>query len=246
MKNGKLTPEIITVVLPSYNEAQHIGEAISRVRTALDGLDYQLIVVDDGSTDDSVDVLNSLDKTRLEIISYSPNRGKGYALRTGIKHITTEYGAYIDADLDIDPGALMTGLNELKNDKNLSIAIGSKNHKESIVEYSVFRRLLSRIYRLITTILFELHVSDTQTGLKVFRTKDVMHSLAKVSANGWSFDLEFLSYVHREGGKILEIPVKLDYQFNSNLDAKSAFTSLWETFKFAKSFRKQNRIRSLR
>lgn len=246
MNNGKLTPEVLTVVLPSYNEAKHIGEAISRIRAVLDRVDYQLIVVDDGSTDDSVDVLNLLDKTRLEIISYSPNRGKGYALQTGLQQIRTEYGAYIDADLDIDPSALLTGLNELKKDRDLSVAVGSKVHKESVVEYSYFRRLLSRIYRILTTILFRLNVSDTQTGLKVFRTDDVQSSLTQVTANGWSFDLELLSYVHREGGKILEIPVKLDYQFNSNLDAKSAISSIWETFKFARSFRKQNRIHSSR
>lgn len=244
MKRGTLIPEKLTVVLPSYNEALHIGKVLDRICKELVGIDYKLIVVDDGSTDNSVEVLKSLSIPNLEIISYKSNQGKGYALQTGLSKIRTEYGAYIDADLDIDPSALVTGIYELRKDSNLSIAIGSKVHKESIVEYPAIRRILSRIYRILTTILFRLNVNDTQTGIKVFRTSDIQYALSKVSANGWSFDLEFLSYIQRGGGKILEIPVKLDYQFNSNLDGKSAISSLWETFKFARSFRKHNRVHS--
>ena len=227
----------LSVVLPLFNESEQIQEAITRIISTLEGLSYKLILVDDGSTDNSVSLINDLQLPQLQVISYSPNKGKGYALKQGISSISSEYGAYIDADLDIDPSSLIIGLNLLKKNPNLTMAIGSKVHKDSIVQYSRTRKILSKTYRLLTTILFHLSVNDTQTGIKVFRTKEVKNSLVQVSANGWSFDLELLSFVQRDGGTFAEIPVNLNYQFNSNLDSKSALSALKETFIFYKSFR---------
>lgn len=228
-----------TVVLPFFNESNQVQEAISRVVSTLEGLRYKLILVDDGSTDNSVTLINNLQLPQVHVISYSPNRGKGYALKQGISRITSEYGAYIDADLDIDPSSLLLGLTLLKKNPTITMAIGSKIHKDSVVQYSCTRKILSKTYRLLTTILFRLSVNDTQTGLKVFRSKEINQTLDRVSADGWSFDLELLSFVQLDGGTIAEIPVNLNYQFNSNLDSKSALSALKETFIFYKSFRRK-------
>lgn len=231
----------LTVVMPVFNEINEIEEAIERVHIELSHVDHVIIAVDDGSTDGTAEFLSSKANENLVVVRNKVNQGKGFTLRRGISLITTPFGAYIDADLDLHPKGLAKGLDLLKGDKNLGMVIGSKLHPESSISYSKKRRIVSQIYRKLVSILFKLNVSDTQTGLKVFRSSVILPISSKTSSNGWIFDLELLSLLQLNNVKIEEIPVELDYQFSSNVSLSSLIGSLRDTIIFFFTFRKLKR-----
>ena len=235
-----ISPQL-TVVMPVFNEINELQEAISRVHQELSHIDHVIIAVDDGSSDGTSELLNQLQNQKLIVIHNEQNKGKGFSLRNGISQITTPFGAYIDADLDLHPEGLDLGYQLLLEDPNLGIVLGSKLHPESNISYSKVRKLLSKIYRSFVGILFDLHINDTQTGLKIFRTDLVVPASNKTTSNGWIFDLELLALLHLEKVKCAEIPVQLDYQFSSKVNLSSAAKSLLETVGFYFTFMRTKR-----
>lgn len=229
-----MTQPLLTVVLPVYNESMQLHASIERLSKTLQGIPHRIIAVNDGSTDDTLSNLRAIKLPNFEVLTYEVNRGKGFALRQGIQAIESEYGAYIDADLDLHPESLILGLQELQKDPSISIALGSKVHPKSTVRYSMLRKLLSRAYRVYVRLLLEVDVSDTQTGLKVFRTAQIQQAAIHCESNGWTFDLELLTRLKNQGDKFVEIPVELDYQFSSSMDLKSALKALTDTVAVAK------------
>lgn len=224
MKNKTLT-----VVMPAHNEAGSIVSSVARLRASLSEIPFKLILVDDGSTDDTRTICEGLLDDDTELVSYQENRGKGHALRLGLLKCSTEFSAYIDSDLDLHPDGIVVGLNELILKREIVLVGGSKFHPMSQVKYPKSRRLYSGAYRLLVWSLFRLPIKDTQVGLKVFRTGDTAVQLQKVTSLGWAFDLEFLARLHLAGKNIAEIPVSLDYQFNSSVGIKSGLRAVFDT-----------------
>lgn len=229
--------KIITVVIPIFNEEQDVTECINRVSQVLKSVPHQILAINDGSTDSTYAKLKLINNDSLKILTYEENRGKGYALRFGIAEIQTPYGAFLDGDLDLHPDTLPIGLDLLMNNPQITMALGSKLHKSSRVNYSRKRKALSMIYRLFIRTLFNLNVSDTQTGLKVFRTEPIAVAALGAKSDGWSFDVELLCLVKAKGGKFAEVPVDLDYQFNTKLKASSAFKAIMELVWFRLRFK---------
>lgn len=109
------------------------------------------------------------------------------------------------------------------------VAIGSKRHVESQVQYPIPRRIQSLAYQLLVRILFRLNVSDTQTGLKVFRG-DLLRAVAPtVTSDGFAFDLELLVALHDAGATIVDGPVRLDYSFETTTGISSTIQVLRDT-----------------
>lgn len=220
---------LISIVVPAHNEEAEIGEALQKLTVALSSLDYHIIVVDDGSTDSTLEIAQSLSGPRLKVLTHKPNRGKGYAVKKGLRECTTEYVGYLDGDLDLDPSAIVHGLELLRNSPNVDGAIGSKLHRKSEIEYSKIRKTYSLLYRTLVRLLFRTRVSDTQTGLKVFRKSATDSCLDEVTSNGWAFDLELIVRLEELGFSLVEIPIKLDYKFSSNISIASISRALSDT-----------------
>lgn len=219
----------LTVVIPAHNEEQEIQEAIARLRFVMSEIRMTIIVVNDGSTDNTLQKLTSIADKDMKIISHFPNRGKGYALRVGLRLCDTPFVAYLDGDLDLDPSALVAGLRVLQGNPNVNGAIGSKLHPDSVIVYSPIRRFISQGYRLFVKILFRVGVSDTQTGLKIFRSESLSQVLEDTHADGWAFDLELLALMSRKNFSITEIPVRLDHKFDTNLNLRGSIKAIKET-----------------
>lgn len=228
-RNGKrlISSQKISVVVPVYNEGAHIYADLGEFTKTLSGLNfnYDMILVDDGSTDNTYEELCRSSFDCVTVIRYSENQGKGHALRYGAKHATGELVAFIDGDLDLHPRQISTLITYMDKDGSDAV-IGSKRHPLSKVDYPLKRRVLSRCYQIFVRFLFGLNLTDTQTGLKLFRREALEKVLPLVLVKKYAFDLELLVVAHRLGYRITEAPVELNYHFNSHLNLRS----IWHIF----------------
>jgi dolichol-phosphate mannosyltransferase len=223
---------IYSVIIPAYQEEATIVEALALASKVLFETEstFEIILVCDGENDNTYLKVKNLSLPRVSAYSYPINRGKGYAIRFGASLAKGEYLIFLDADLDLDPHAVLPLLN-LLHQHELDLVIGSKIHKDSIVNYPLFRRILSRTYRLLIKALFNLNITDTQTGLKVCKASSYRLIEKDLQTDGFAFDLELIVAFYRENLKISEGPVILNYKFDSSVNILSALKMLAATFR---------------
>ncbi|MBR4653565.1 MAG: glycosyltransferase [Kiritimatiellae bacterium] len=213
----------LSVVLPVYNLAQTIEDNLSSVATVLDGggFPYELIPVDDGSTDGSADAIRRFavafdaatpagSRRSCRPVLLERNVGKGNALREGVHAASGDFVLLLDGDLDILPQSL-PGFFDVQVRDNADIVIGSKRHPDSKVQYPWHRRIASRIYFAMVRLFIGLPITDTQTGMKLFRRKVLDDALARMLVKAYAFDLELLSIAYGRGAKVSEAPVEIRY-----------------------------------
>jgi len=218
----------LSVIVPAYNEGRQIHKNVQEfLRTFTDlQYDFELIVVDDGSTDDTYEEALRAASDRVRVLTYPENKGKGHALRRGVTEATGELVTFIDADLDLHPYQTEVLLQQMV--EGVDAVVGSKRHPGSRVIYPRKRRFLSACYHQMTRLLFGLKLKDTQAGIKLFRREALLSALPHVKVNGYAFDLDLLVNVHDRGYQISEAPIVLEYRFNgSGVNAKT----IWQIFK---------------
>lgn len=224
----------ISVVMPAYQEAATIVEAVTRVQQRLSGAfdAVEIIVVSDGSSDGTADFVRESNLAGVRALHYWPNRGKGFAVRHGVADCTHELVALLDADLDIDPVSLVWLTDELII-AGVAAAVAAKSHPASEVAYPWTRRLLSRGYRLFVGCLFRLHVAETQTGAKVFRRQALAEALEGVTTDGFAFDVDLLANLRRRGYEVVSGPVRINFQYSAHVPVKTVFTMTRDTLRLA-------------
>ena len=149
----------ISVVVPAFNESRTIIESMSRCFQTLESLNvpYEVIVVDDGSEDNTVDLLVSIENHHLKIVKNFKNLGKGASIINGCKQASGEYICFLDADLDIDCRGIRHFYSRIiADDLPVDIVIGSKVHKDSTVTYPFLRRIQSKIFKLTVRFFFRV------------------------------------------------------------------------------------------
>lgn len=206
----------VSVVVPTYNGAHYIEANLRTLLGALEALDrpFEVIVVCDGSTDGSAEAARLVADDRVTVLRSATNAGKGGAILSGLQRARGRLVAWLDADLDIAPSALVTAVRRF-DDGTVDAVVGSKRHPDSAVAYPLIRRVYSWGFQMLVATLFRINVRDTQVGAKVFRREmlDTVGPLLLVKR--WAFDLEVLA-VGAEFGfdRIEECPVELRYRFS--------------------------------
>ncbi len=187
----------LSLIIPAYNEAGRIRSTLQTVTAHLDtlGRAYEVIVVDDGSTDDTrrLTIDFASETTAVRIVSYRPNRGKGYAVRQGVFASRGEYIAFSDADLSApieQLGKLFAAI-----EKGYDIAIGSRAVKgaEIPVHQPFYRELGGKALNLVIRLLAVPGIHDTQCGFKLFRGDVARAIFEKCFIDRWAFDVEELN-----------------------------------------------------
>jgi glycosyltransferase involved in cell wall biosynthesis len=223
---------VLSVVTPVYNGAGFIAENVEIIRRefASSGVHYELIVVSDGSVDDTAERALAAGHPEVRVLHYDRNVGKGYAVKLGLLAARGRYVGFIDSDLDLHPAELPAFLEAIERD-DLDAAIGSKRHPASQVDYPVRRRLYSWLYQQLIRLLFALDVRDTQVGVKLFRRELVDAVVPHLLVKRYAFDLELLAVAYDSGfRRIGEQPVRLDYGFTgTSLDPLAVAQALLDT-----------------
>ena len=211
----------LSVVVPCYNAAIGLRDVLERLLRQIEELEtYEIIVVSDGSTDETGDVARALGSRGVHVIEHPIREGKGHALRLGLREARGTYVAFCDADGDISPDALQPFLTLMRL-YDPDVVIGSKRHPLSEVYYPPMRRVLSWTYHKLVRLLFRVNVRDTQTGFKLIRRDVLADVLPRLLEKRYAFDLEFLVVARSLGyGRVFEAPVKIEYRFASKVDLR--------------------------
>ena len=205
----------LSIVIPAYNEGERIYENLLEMSKLLSSFvtDYEMIVVNDGSKDNTEVEIRRASETVKNIVpaGYQMNRGKGGAIKEGVKCATGDYIAFLDADMDLSPMHLKDFLAKME-ETSATAVIGSKMHKDSKVNYPLPRKIMSLGYFLLLKMLFRLNIKDTQTGVKLFEADALKKVMRQVSTDGFAYDIEILALICASGGTIVEMPIELIFQ----------------------------------
>lgn len=203
----------ISVIMPAFNEAEiikkNVYETINTFKNF--GKDFEIIIIDDGSTDNTWQEIKELAERfpEVKITRNMQNYGKGRALKKGFRLAAGDYIVFLDSDIDLHPAQIETFFDIMKLD-NADVVIGSKRHPNSVLNYPLERKIISNVYFFFIKLMFGLPIRDTQTGLKLFKYEVLKTIFPKIVVKAFAFDLEILANAHRLGYKIAEAPVHID------------------------------------
>ncbi len=201
----------LSVVIPAYNEERRLPSTLESVHAFLQEhyQEFEILVVDDGSSDKTIDVVDDFAKHHpgIRLISYKPNQGKGYAIRTGVLQANGDLILINDAD-GASPIAEVLNLQKAITD-GADLAIGSRNKPDPdrVVIADLHRKYIGNTFNLIVQTLLLPGVYDTQCGFKLFK-KNVAHDIFQVSElNGFAFDVEILYIARLRKYKLAEVAI---------------------------------------
>lgn len=224
----------LSIIIPAYKEEASIYRTVSEIVRVQDKLEYgyEVIVVVDGSPDKTAAEARKVQSSHVKVVEYSPNQGKGNAIKVGVEEAAGKIITFTDAGGDFKPEQFDKYVKLLEL-FNADIVIGSKRHPASLVNYPFVRRVYSRCFQLLVRILFGLRVTDTQTGLKFFK-REVAKTIFPIAlVKQYAIDLELLVIAKQFGyRRIFEAPVELDFNFEGGGAAtiKSISKMITDTF----------------
>jgi glycosyltransferase involved in cell wall biosynthesis len=208
-------PGLLSIIVPAYNEASAIAGNVAAIsRAAAEIADkYEIIISDDGSADGTYQAALEMARkdSHVKVVETRPNAGKGWALRKGAAVARGEFIGFLDADLDLH-AEQFAGLYEVMVREKADAVIGSKRHRESRVQYPRLRRVMSFAYYGLVRLLFGLGLTDSQTGIKLFRREALLAVLPQLVVKRFAFDIELLLNLHRRKHKIAEAPVTMRFK----------------------------------
>ncbi len=234
MDSRKKSPQI-SLIIPAYKQERTIKKNLLQIKNVLDEFEYtyEMIVVVDGKVDKTFDNAKKVKSSKISVIGYPHNKGKGYAVRYGMAHAKGDIIAFLDAGMDLDAKKLLYMIQTVEKDK-ADIVIGSKVHANSNISYPWQRRVMSWGYRIFVKTFFGLSIGDTQVGMKVFRRKVLEDVLPRLLVKRYAFDIEMLAVANYLGyTKIYEAPVTLTFNHWSSITSsnfwKAILSMMWDT-----------------
>lgn len=222
--------ELVSILVPVYNMEKNIERNINILTEKISPFisNFEIIISDDGSEDNSKNAIEKICNENKNIIGvYSKeNHGKGNALKRACEIANGKYIIFCDGDMEIDPSQLENFF-DIMHKENADIVIGSKRHKNSVVNYSNVRKLISFVYFMFVKIFFHLPIQDTQTGLKLFKREAIINVFPRILVKAFAYDLEVLVACNSNGKKIASAPVIVNPNRHFGFIKLSV---LWKTF----------------
>ncbi len=220
----------ISIVIPVYNEEKTVQETIAKVSQI--PFEKEILVIDDGSTDKTAEILHSLQEGSLILLRHEQNKGKGAALRTGFSRASGEIIIIQDADLEYNPEdypALLRPILEGKADVVYGSRFLGGPHRVLFFWHYAGNRFLT----LLSNILSNLNLSDMETGYKVFK-KEVLNQI-KLKSNRFGFEPEFTIKIAKKKMRVYEVPISYygrDYSEGKKITWKDGLAAIYALFRF--------------
>lgn len=204
----------LSIIMPAFNLGPTIAANTDRVHGLLTNhLSFEIILVDDGSTDDTATAIRLATQTHPQTVRpvlLTTNVGKGAALKAGLAACSGSHVLLLDGDLDLSPQKIPTFFSVMHHAK-ADIVIGSKRHPQSLIDYPWHRRVTSWCYYTLVRLLVGLPITDTQTGMKLFRREAITWAFERMLCKSFAFDLEVLAICHAKGFRVAEAPIQMEF-----------------------------------
>lgn len=217
--------------MPVYNEKDTVAEILKRVRAI--PIEKEIIVVDDGSTDGTQEILKEEEAGEdTRVFYHSQNRGKGAAVRTGLAHVNGEVVLIQDADLEYDPRDYPELLKPIVEGR-AEVVYGSRFLGGPRKAMLFWHMLGNKLLTLVTNILYDTIISDMETGYKVFKA-DLIKSIP-LRARRFEFEPEVTAKVLKRGYRIYEVPITYtgrEYYEGKKITWRDGLVALWTLFKY--------------
>ena len=221
----------LSVIVPVFDERNTVVEIVRRMRKVELPVDLEIVIVDDGSTDGTRDVLRQLADSTVRVINHDVNRGKGAAIRSGLAHVTGDLVLVQDADLEYDPEDWPKLLAPIMRGK-AQVVYGSRftgERRNMLFLHWVGNRFLS----LVTNVLYNTTLSDMETCYKLF-DRELIASIT-IRASRFEFEPEVTAKILRRGIRIYEVPISYtgrEFDEGKKITWRDGFVALWTLVKY--------------
>ena len=224
-------PFTLSVIIPVYNEANTIQEIVRRVFST--GLVDEIVLVDDGSRDGTREILDEYkNNKKVKVILHDHNQGKGAAIRTGLKEVTSDLALIQDADLEYDPRDYPMLLQPI-NEGLADVVYGSRFLGGPRRPILFWNMVANKILTFTTNILYNNILTDMETGYKMFKREAICD--IRLRANGFDFEPEFTAKILKKHIRIYEVPIRFTprfYEEGKKIKMKDAFIAMWTLLKY--------------
>lgn len=198
-------------IIPAYNESARIRPTLDEILryTAEKGWDAEILAVDDGSRDDTPDVIReyAAKHPRVQLIQNPGNRGKGFSVRNGMLHAQGEVCLFTDADLSSPITEAPKLFDAISSGADVTFGSRWLRAELQTERQPLYRQLFGRIFNLVLRVFLGMHYADTQCGFKAFRRDAAQRIFPLQKIERWGFDPEILFLARRMGLRVAEVPV---------------------------------------
>ena len=225
----------LSIIVPFYNEELRLKESFNHILNFIKkkpAFKIEIIFVDDGSVDNSYELINRFvknsrknSKIKFKIIKSKKNLGKGSALKLGVKKAKHDWILTTDIDMSVSLFQFLNWMKKKLIHRKYFVYFGSRTHKESIVKDNIFRNMLGHVMRFCISTILNIKIKDTQCGYKLYKKKVARLIFSKLKNCGFEHDVELVLLLKSKQIKIRELPVKWVHKSSSSLNI------LWDPVK---------------
>src|SRR5215469_3937981 len=229
-----MSETLLTLVIPAFNEARTVGTVLDRVFSFLPGV-HEVLVIDDGSTDDTPDVVRqySAHEPRVRLFRHKSNQGKTAALRTGFAAATGSSVVVQDADLEYDPREIPHLIAPIEEGK-ADVCLGSRFLVRRAGRVLYYRHFLAnKFLTFVNNVLTDLNITDVETGYKACRSEIARNMI--IESSGFGFEIEFVAKCKKIRARIYEVPISYygrTYEEGKKIGLKDGLDAIWYSIKF--------------